>query len=260
MPFRISLFRNKGTAAGGQPVLDESTATRLTDSRQILALLEQIRSNHNLVAVHIMGHEGEYNSAILKLDPEAGYLVFDELAPAAGNKKLDPGSRVRVTSRNKGVQTRFDATVTDLGEYQGLPFFRTTLPEEIQYIQRREYYRIPIPVDEHVTAQLMTDNNILLNADVSDLSVGGCNLRLRSRPAFRLGRGMVIPRCFITLPEEEKIITSLEIRQADDWERTANMHVRGRFLGLTRAERRSLQRYIIRLDRKRSKKLRLLER
>ncbi|RME35287.1 MAG: hypothetical protein D6786_02420 [Gammaproteobacteria bacterium] len=259
MPFRIPLFRDRrDDTPDERPALDDPEATRLTDQRQIHAMLEQIRTGHTLVAVHVMGEEGDYNSAILKLDPESGHIVFDELAPSPGEGKLVAGTRVRVTARNKGVQVRFDAVVTDLGEYQGLPFFRTTLPEEIRYIQRREHYRAPIPVDEHVTAQLMTDNDILLNADVSDLSVAGCNLRLRSRPAFRIGRGTVIPRCFITLPDEERIITSLEVRQADDWERTAFMHLRGRFLGLTRAERRSLQRYIIRLDRKRSRKLRLL--
>src|SRR5690606_23737999 len=114
-----------------------------------------------------------YHSAILRLEPEEGYLLLDELHPREGHERLLIHRRLQASAMVQGVELRFRAQVQATGEESRIAFYRLGFPEELVYVQRRSSFRVPVPEEARLLARLEGKSERALSVRITDLSEGG---------------------------------------------------------------------------------------
>lgn len=136
-----------------------------------------------------------YKSRFLERDPARGFVVLD-FQPTHGNVPPDavqPGQYVGISFRHKSRKIMFASVLEARGKYmlnggEAMPAARYRWPESLIELQRRAYYRTPVPggvvlqvglwrggIGARSEAQ-RTPNGIL-SGEAVDLSCGGVLVR-----------------------------------------------------------------------------------
>ncbi len=136
-----------------------------------------------------------FKARFLERDARQRYFVLDYLAiDAALLPPLSPGQVVGVSFRQKSRKFLFATLVEAKGHFvlddrTTVPAIRFRWPEHIDELQRRAYYRTPVPDDLTLLASLwpgglaartaaQRDSLQIITGDLADLSCGGALVRL----------------------------------------------------------------------------------
>lgn len=227
----------------------EVQGERIADHARISAVLRRIMANRSLLTVRIPGNGTTYNSAMLEVNPEQGFLILDELNSKSGHALVSKTSELIVTARAEGVETRFTGRVVDIGLDNGVTYYRVTFPKNIHYSQRRAHYRAPAGIAKESSVVLTRANNEMITGLLHDISVGGVGVRLRKSTPDLIEEGETVPRCVIHFPDGGEFICVAEVRSIRQGMK-GNYRVLGlKFIDLSAPQRSKIQRFVAGLDR-----------
>ena len=143
-------------------------------------LLTKIFDAHCLLDIRLDGDASAYQSAIIELVPEAGYLVMDALTPATGDALASSLPDLKVRTRVNGMEIKFASRILARGSQGGLPYYKVRYPDDIDYPQRRRDFRVTVPFDRGVPVRFETRTGGWVRGEIRDLSPGGFCARLLS--------------------------------------------------------------------------------
>ena len=235
------------------PVADRASqyqgkTEKVTHQPQIVGLLRRIRDQRVLLSVRVPGHDAVFNSLLLEVDPERNLILLDELNPTSGHQLVCETRQLRVHCQCQGVELGFLCTV-EIGQGQsGIAFYRATLPESINYLQRRGSFRVRVGMSMSVPVCLPLEAApTQLEGQLFDLSMGGlgANLGLQTK----LTRGQIIESCSIHLPKEESLEVELEIRFVRIHEQHNTQRIGASFRNLGAQQSNRLRRFVTQLER-----------
>jgi c-di-GMP-binding flagellar brake protein YcgR len=141
-------------------------------------------------------------------------VILDSARGDALNRELMSGKGAEFIAQLDGVSITFATGPVALFEYEKLPALRLALPRSLIRLQRREHFRVPLPIANPVRCivpSTVEDDPEPIVAHVVDISCGGVALsggRLAAEP------GRLLPDCQLLLPESEAVRTSLEVRNS----------------------------------------------
>ena len=194
------------------PIPDELGAP---DGAQTLAqihlILKHLLDHRCLLTVQVGRHSESYTSAVLEVARDVRYLVLDELMPVAGHKRVLADPNLQIRARLDGIDVRFSSRVTQVGEQGGLPYYKVPFPDQIEYPQRRQAYRVAIPFSRGIKVALLLDDDRDFSGELRDISPGGLGIRVRSGtpdPATDKGQLAI---CRIELGADRVIVTDVEL-------------------------------------------------
>ncbi len=233
--------------AKGQASRYETKAEKVTHFPQIVGLLRRLRDGRNLLTVRIPGSELTFNSLLLEVNADEGYILLDELSHPRGHELLREKGTLRAVSRCQGVEVSFACKVRVEQGRDGLAFYRGEIPESLTYYQRRSAYRVHVTLDTDIPVLFGLEEGERLQGHLHDLSVGGIGLTLDTEKELR--QGLVIPECTLKLPKGEPIRTDVEVRfaRADSDKHTTR--IGGRFLHIPPRVEARLSRFVAQLER-----------
>lgn len=220
---------------------------KITDPAQIARLLKRLMESRALLAATIPGVNAIYNSVILGVLPEEGYLLLDELNPEDGHKHVINAAKFHCFTRHRGVEIHFASHVLEVGQEAQGAFYRVAFPETVDYKQRRQSYRVRIWLSQNVSVTIENDEAQRLTGRVYDISAGGLGAYVDRNTRFSVGQ--VLPSCTIQLPDNKQISSAIEIRYAKLDEQTGELRIGARFLNLSRTERNTIGKFIAALER-----------
>jgi len=235
--------------------VSQNTANRVKSNDEIRGLLNKLLKHHTLLSVTLDGSEKVFGSVILDINIEDKYLVLDELYPREEFKSSLKGVTLFIETRHEGILIRFSTKVLAISEDHGSEYYKTQIPAYLHYHQKRADYRVPISIANPLPADMSTENDVLLHAELRDLSLGGLSAKLTTPPSEKLEIGEEIPTCIIQLPNGYKIISSLEIIRIDETKPFRNTKIGARFINLSSADQQVLAHMIAQLDRSNIKNL-----
>jgi len=97
----------------------------------------------------------------------------------------------------------------------GHPALHAPIPKEMLRLQRREYFRLKVPLAHKISCQLQAEDlarkPVQLSASVIDIGAGGVAVML-APGAGELVIGGKLPGCRLSLPEGDPIELTLEVR------------------------------------------------
>ncbi|HCO77339.1 MAG TPA: hypothetical protein DIT50_04060 [Rhodocyclaceae bacterium] len=154
-----------------------------------------------------------------------------------------------------GILTQFAVESLRLAHYQGTRAFQASRPTGILRLQRREYFRVHVPLSHNVVCKVNTAPPgappHLVPFRVLDVSNGGVAI-LIPPASLKVVPGQVFRDSILVIPTVEPIVVSLEVRNVYHVTNRLGQYVERagcRFINLPPAVEKALQRYIFTIQR-----------
>lgn len=146
---------------------------------RIAGILKDLDHKLTVVSVRVDTDGPLYTSALVRLDPSSKELFLDELTPRKAHQQVNAGTELRIYAALRGVAVRFGTCVTRIEQEQKGALYVCTYPETLHYLQRRETFRVHIPMAQRpqieLHAKAWKDPVI---GEVADLSAQGMCIEL----------------------------------------------------------------------------------
>ncbi|MFQ5661347.1 MAG: flagellar brake protein [Gammaproteobacteria bacterium] len=235
--------------------ISHNLSYRIKSKDEIHAFLSRLYKNHALLSISIGNSDIIFGSVILEVNREKEYLVLDELYPRNQIRTPLLHQKLSIETQLEGILLQFSGTVDAASEQDGAEYYKIRIPKYVYHHQRRDNYRVPISISKPLRADLATENEVLIHAELRDLSLSGFCARLSLPSSEKLAIGDEIPTCIIQIPDGKKIVGSLEIMRIEETRPLRNTRIGARFSSLNNSDRQELSRVIAKLERENIKTL-----
>lgn len=141
--------------------------------REILFYLHQlINDGERVSAIFDSGNE-TLLTVLLDIDEAENLLVFDWGGSQAANRKLLASERNYFVCSPHGVKNQFVTGPVYETTHKKRPAFATRLPDHYTRLQRREFFRLVLPMTRRPPCTVCREDGSKLLLSVVDLSIGG---------------------------------------------------------------------------------------
>ena len=229
-----------------------SSSETIKHPASIVRLFEQLSRRYTPLTVQIVGYDNVFTSCAL--DVIKPYLLLDELMPSSGHPLLVREGVVNITGKLDGIEISFQTSLHHVDQKNKLLTYNMHLPEKIEYRQRRQDYRVNIPMSKQLRVLVDNENDHEpeIAGELHDLSNGGAGI-IFSETDIALEPGHLY-ECAIEIPGEEYLFCCVELRYTREI-RTGKQKLTGvLFLNLTPVQARLIGRFISEMEREQIKK------
>lgn len=183
---------------------------------EILFLLRAIQQRKLLVNLDLPGSRQIVVTSVIAVDEANSALLLDVARGDALNHELMSGKGAEFITQLDGVSISFATGPVSLCDYEKLPALRIPLPKSLIRLQRREHFRVQLPIARPVKCivpPVLEAEPDPISAHIVDISCGGVAI---AETGGRLGTetGRILQGCRLLLPETDAITASLEVRNS----------------------------------------------
>lgn len=221
-------------------------AFTITFRREIVFYLNKLINDQEPVTVMFNDGEELLLTMLLDLDDAAGRLVFDWGGSERVNQCLLKASHAYFVANPVGVRNQFMTGRIEQTTYQGRPAFVTRLPEKFVRLQRREFFRLTLPIARRIPCVLrLGEEARKLDLSVLDIGLGGVGFEARN-DGLPVEIGQLVPNVAIDLGKFGALRVDLEIRyiRQPNPETKKPGKLGCRFVSLNSRQENDLQRFI----------------
>lgn len=247
----------QGTASKTAAMLEPSDYNEflLRAKSEIVFVLRSLVEHVSQVTVFFNEGKDMLLTTVVAVEEDA--LVLDYGASSEINRKVVEAQKLFCVTSLEKVKIQFILRGIKRIDYEGRPAFRAPLPEDVLRLQRREYYRLTMPVTRPLRCRIPITkpdgSTETLEADVVDISGGGVAM-IAPPVGMVLESGMEFPNCHIDLPEIGTAAVTLQVRSV--FEVTLRSGARltrsgCQFVKIPGPTATLIQRYIIKVERER---------
>ncbi len=238
------------------PTLGVEDVTRylVHHPQEIVRILRGLSQRRELVSAFFNGGEDLLLTAVLDVDAAGDMLVLDYGGNEALNQRLLEAERVIYVTALDRVKVQFVGPAPRRGVHAGGPAFFTPIPREVLRLQRREYYRLQMPIANPLLCRVPLPEQPPRSMVLLDISAGGVAMQVEVTEVRAFDIGALLYGCRIDLPDAAPLEVSMQIR--NHYGITLRngrqaLRVGCQFLSLLPALQATIQRYIVRLQRER---------
>ncbi len=226
-----------------------------TTEQSVARLLKQLQKHLVIISAQfppsspskkLMVAKESYNTAIIKVDYKNKLFYLDELIPEEGNQLIKSLKKVQLRTRLDGAILTAKCSLKEIGQNQGISHYVMFFPERINSTQRRDSYRVNIPLNQRIQVNLQTESGDFVAGFLNNLSFNGLSMRLESNPSINLKADESIP--FLTLHLKETITCEMKIKRISN--SLGSTIISGQFEEINSNHKRFIQKFITQLDRK----------
>lgn len=188
----------------------------VTSRTEILFLLRAIQKRNLLVNLDLPGSRQIVVTSVIAVNQSNNTLILDSARGDALNHELLSGKGAEFITQLDGVSISFSTGPVSLCEYEKLPALRIPLPKSLVRLQRREHFRVPLPIARPVKCIIpasSAEDHEPITTHIADIGCGGVAI---TESSGRLGiePGKILPACRLLIPDSDVIVTSLEVRNS----------------------------------------------
>lgn len=198
----------------GNEITDDLDQYLLRGERQIRHLLQGLIAANALLSAHI-GNGRSFLTALLRVEEAGDGLIFDTSPDAALTAEALQADEVLCVTRLDNIRIQFALAGLAEVEDDGRLALRAPLPQSVLRLQRRENYRLQVPLAHAATCTVPAPGAdgepVQLRARILDISTAGIAIQLPAGTAM-WEVGMMLEDCSLKLPELEPIPLTLRVR------------------------------------------------
>lgn len=235
---------------------DQLARYGIRSRKEIVFLLRQVQQRKLLVNLDLPNSRQIIVTSVLAVDEVHNTVILDSARGDALNRELLSGPGAEFVTQLEGVTLSFFTGTVTFSDYEKLPALRVALPKALVRLQRREHFRVPMPIARPVKCMVppqAEDDAEPITTHLVDLSCGGVALadiagRISPDPGRRL------PDCRILLPEVPPVVATLEIRNSAQirlHNGSFQTRVGCQFINLPNDMAAPLQRFVMEIERAR---------
>jgi HD-GYP domain-containing protein (c-di-GMP phosphodiesterase class II) len=202
------------TPSAQQDTQQQAQGQLLTKPESIYGLLNRLKEHHTPVKLQFNTVEGSYSTIILKVDLKGRFFIIDQVTPNWGDRLMAKSSAFAFEAFYDGCRiasTKMRAV--GKGIQDGQAIYKIPFPDELDYFQRRQFYRAQIRRGVIVEA-LMESPELEepITGSLKDISAQGCQIQLDGDYREILNDQIILEECHITFPNQLCISTAIQIR------------------------------------------------
>lgn len=217
---------------------------------EIASNLRLLMESHDPLIITFHDRAQRFQSYLVEVDRDTGTIGLDEMIPRDGERFLTNGEAFRVEGFHDGVRIAWEstapATLIDTPEAR---FYRTPLPDEVVYHQRRNAFRAALKLSHLVDIEIGGEKlKSPLIGKLLDISATGCKLRFEGDISDRMQLGQVYERFIAKLPFGA-MTAPVELRYLHFEERFHTTFAGVRFHNMSGLVQRQVERFVYQLQR-----------
>lgn len=237
---------------------DEEEKYLLRGAREIGLVLQSLIAKRALISAYVSPRNHTFPTALISVSPEDGTLLIDGSANDAINRSVAEAHHLTCVSQLDRIHIQFRLSGLSPTLADGQVAFLADAPDRLLRLQRREFYRLQVPVVQPITCSIATGQRDgepeYTELRVLDISGGGVAVVVPpDHPLFKPYREF--EDCLLRLPDTDPIPVRLSVRNLFrqlNQNGTETWRAGCQFTRLPRGADALIQRYIFRLDRQRS--------
>lgn len=173
----------------------------LLGQMEILSVLNDLIHRRAPTTIYFNGGRDFFITTLLEARPEA--LIFDYGGDEKANQNLPYSANCVFVSHLDGIRVQFSGGPPRSFSWGGSNAFWIPLPERVVRVQRRESYRVQLPIAHPLMVALYGhDQKLLGEWPTHDLSVGGLGFNVTGTPNFKPLNHL--PRLVFQLPVQKR--------------------------------------------------------
>lgn len=218
--------------------------------REILFYLHQLVNDGERVSVVFNEGSEMFLTVLLAIDEAQGLLIFDWGGSEETNQKLLNSERNFFVCAPHGVKNQFLTGAVRETAHQGRRAFVTELPQRYTRLQRREFFRLVLPMTRRPLCTLPQGEGKPMQLPVIDISIGGIAMESpAATPPFEIGQR--IPGALIELKDGHALRVVLEVRNISPLQRGNKVvgRIGCQFIEISHHDEHVLQRFITEVQR-----------
>ena len=124
-----------------------------------------------LIDLRIDQHES-FITTLIAIDADKNKLLFDSGPKDYLNKQVPNASHITFSTVVAGIKVRFEGKDIENFRFNGEAVFSMTIPEKMQWLQRRQFYRVKSPLSKASYLQLVIEDTAI-QFPLYDISLSG---------------------------------------------------------------------------------------
>lgn len=221
----------------------------VNSKREIQFILKAIAKQGSQVVLYYGSRETFIMTTLV--DADSGGLWFEASRNPESNKLITKSKKFYFVSVHQNVKVQFEASEIETDIYDGMETFYMVLPQSLQRIQRRDHFRLSLPIANPLQCFIpLLPPNESRSFPIVDISSGGIALTCADDDAA-LEEGNSYPGCQISLPDNMELEVTLQVRNMFPVTKPNGETVKRvgcKFVGLDGKSEMLLQRYITQLQ------------
>lgn len=236
---------------------DEDLEFRIPSKKEMLSVLQHIAEKNTRIALYYDGHHNFILTTLLGANGDGMWLDVGPFPPE--NKRILLSDNITFVSMHQHVKVQFVSHQIENVSLDGNETFFIPLPAYLLRIQRRDYFRLSVPISTPVKCTIpikpgnpdKPDEPAVMREVIAlDISGGGIGL-LCGEHESELIKGKTFQDCQVSLPDIGVINVTIAVRSNIKFTAlndAVNIHAGCQFINLNNQAHSLLQRYITRLQ------------
>lgn len=187
--------------------LDEYT---ITFRREILFYLRQLINESAQTSIVFNGGKSTMLTVLLDIDEENNQLIFDWGGSEEANALLLTSQKNYFISRPQGVRNQFSTGPAHEIIHNDRRAFAATLPEKYIRLQRREYFRLTLPLTMRPICTLAAPDGATMELETVDIGIGGVAMEVE-KLTIPCELGTVFPNSRIDIKEQGVLKVDIKV-------------------------------------------------
>jgi c-di-GMP-binding flagellar brake protein YcgR len=184
---------------------------------EILSVLNELAHRREPVSVYFGGGQHFILTVLLSARPDG--LVFDLGGDEKANRLLEKAQQCVFIGFPDGIKIQFTGLNPERFMWGDQEAFWVPIPERVIRLQRRDSYRILLPIVKALHAKFYdADAKTLGNWAMHDLSVAGFGIYTEGEPPFKVGDQ--IPQVTIDIATKSPLFCPVSVKHITFIERT----------------------------------------
>lgn len=217
---------------------------------EVVQILRSLNDHADSLAVYFDQGRNFILTALLEVRPNQETFVFDLGSNDEMNKRLLASEKLLFVGIQNGIRVQWSTGPAARAAFGGSDAFVAWLPQTVLRLQRRDFFRVGIPVTMDARCHIPDAKTGNEGLKIHDISVGGLCVIANEF----LGKAQVLDRfdrCTLELGEFGDIQESVEVRHITPINlRGGKNHVRVglRFLNIGAGDQAKIQRFLVKVE------------
>ena len=159
--------------ANPEPSVEQVDKFRIDSNIEIIYTLRSMIKANALTTLSFPNDDGFILTTIIGINLKRKEVIFDYGTNEASNRIALKANKFNVFTLLNRVETQFVCHDIDKIKFDGKSAFRASIPESLLRLQKREHYRIDMPVNRRLNCKLPLPEGDYAEVVLKDISRGG---------------------------------------------------------------------------------------
>lgn len=233
--------------------MSDISSFSIQNPKQIINHLLLLVKNKCLLSARFGENNESYITTLLAINEKNNTVVLDYGSKEDLNQRILNAGKVAFDTDYNGIKVSFIGTALKKITYKGEAAFSMSVPKSLYWMQRREYYRVKVPISKASYCQLIVEGMEPVNLKLYDISLTGfAMLNVSKKVSEVLIPGTSLSQCKLILTEVGEGMISFEIcaKYIINPDKVQKIQKIGcKFINLSRPLEDLIQRYMYQIQR-----------